>query len=54
MPVFEGEVIMRYAYVVTADGEDNAEYDMLAMAKEDFPYATGFVVNNIVKVTNDT
>lgn len=50
MPVFEGEVIMRYPYVITAADEEDAEYDMLASAKEDFPEAAGFAVNNITKV----
>lgn len=50
MPVFEGEVVMSYPYVITAADEGDAEYDMLASAKEDFPEATGFSVNNITKV----
>lgn len=50
MPVYEGEVVMRYPYVITAGDDEDAEYDMLAMAKEDFPEALGFSVNNIKKV----
>lgn len=50
MPVFEGEVVMSYPYVITAADREDAEYDMLASAKEDFPEATGFSVQIISKV----
>lgn len=49
MPVYEGEVLMRYPYVVDMDDEESAEYEMLVLAKEDFPDATGFTVANIRK-----
>lgn len=47
--IFTGEVTMRYPYVVDMDDEAEAEYEMLAMAKEDFPEATGFSVANLKK-----
>lgn len=50
MPVYEGEVVVSFPYVITAIDDADAEYDMLASAKEDFPEATGFAVNNITKV----
>ena len=50
MPVFEGEVIVSFPYVITAADVEDAEYDVLASAKEDFPEAAGFAVNNITKV----
>jgi len=49
MPVYEGEVLMRYPYVVDMDDEESAEYEMLTLAKEDFPEATGFSVAGIKK-----
>lgn len=50
MPVYEGEVVMRYPYVVDMDDQESAEYEMLVLAKEDFPEATGFSVATINKI----
>lgn len=54
MPVYEGEVLMRQPYVVDMDDEESAEYEMLVLAKEDFPEATGFTVANIKKIREIT
>lgn len=54
MPVYEGEVVMRYPYVVDMDDEESAEYEMLVLAKEDFPDASGFAVANIRKIREIT
>ena len=47
--IYTGEVLMRMPYVVDMDDEEMAEFEMLAMAKEDFPEANGFSVSNIKK-----
>lgn len=54
MPVYEGEVLMRYPYVIDMEDEESAEYEMLVLAKEDFPEATGFSVANIRKTREIT
>lgn len=50
MPVFEGEVLVTHPYVIDMDDEDQAEYEMLVLAKEDFPEGGGFTVSNIRKI----
>ena len=50
MPIYEGEVLMRYPYVVDMDDDEAAEYEMLVLAKEDFPEAVGFQVLNIKEI----
>jgi hypothetical protein len=47
--IYTGEVTMSMPYVVDMDDEDEAEFEMLSMAKEDFPEANGFAVINIKK-----
>ena len=49
MTVYTGEVMMSMPYVVDMDDEEQAEYEMLVMAKEDFPEAGKFSVINIKK-----
>lgn len=50
MTVFEGEVLVRHPYVVDMDDEEAAEYEMLVIAKEDFPEGAGFSVSSIKEV----
>ena len=50
MPIYEGEVLLRYPYVVDMDDEEGAEYEMITLAKEDFPEGSGFTVSNIRKI----
>lgn len=40
-------------YQVDADDEADAEFQMLDLAKEDFPEGTEFCVNNMQKVHKD-
>jgi hypothetical protein len=47
--IYTGEVLMSMPYVVDMDDEEQAEYEMLVMAKEDFPEASKFSVQNIKK-----
>lgn len=50
MPVYEGEVLLRYPYIVDMDDEESAEYEMLTLAKEDFPEGSGFAIATIKKI----
>lgn len=46
--IFDGQF-----YQVDADDEADAEFQILDLAKEDFPEGTEFCVNNIQKVHKD-
>ena len=50
MAIYEGEVLLRFPYVVDMDDEESAEFEMLTLAKEDFPEGSGFTVSSIKKI----
>lgn len=50
MPEFEGKVSLVFPYVIEADDQEMAEFDMISLAKDDFPEANNFDIVSIQKV----
>lgn len=50
MAEFEGKVSFHYPYMIEADDQEQAEFDMISLARDDFPEATNFEIVDIKKV----